>query len=240
MSHLITFNCTKLLPQFYCFIGFHSSLMFCAFCKCAKGEFSIKMHYYYVAHFMSIDSMFVPKLEPIGSSSQIKDNKYLFFKMAKYPCLNSPEDLLRLYQGKDYIEVFCNHIEEEAKRLYHLFLPKPMKLLMMEQWREFNGAAKGHICGMLQTMREKGEGSLPLHWEYRGAAHLESNLWYAIPHYIPVVFHNLSGYDMHLFIRELGKKLNSGSICVIAKNLEKSINVNINVAVAEYETTWVG
>ena len=36
--------------------------------------------------------MFVPSLERIGSSSQIKDTKHHFFlKMAKYPCLNSPE-----------------------------------------------------------------------------------------------------------------------------------------------------
>ena len=37
------------------------------------------------------------------------------------------EDSLRLYQGKDCIEVFCNHIEEEAKRLYHVFPHKLME-----------------------------------------------------------------------------------------------------------------
>ena len=41
---------------------------------------------------------------------------------------------------------------------------------------------------------------------------------------------------MHPFIRELWKKFGSGSIRVIAKNLEKYISFNINIAIGEYET----
>ena len=88
MSHLITFNCTKVRPQSDFFRGFHSSLMFCTFCACTKGQFLIKTQFYDLIRFISIDSMFVPNLERIGPSSQIKDTKYHFFlKMAKYPCL---------------------------------------------------------------------------------------------------------------------------------------------------------
>ena len=79
MSHLITFNCTEVPPQSDFFIGFHSSLMFYTFCACAKGQFSIKTQFYDLVRLISIDSMFVPNLESIGSSSQIKDTKYLFF-----------------------------------------------------------------------------------------------------------------------------------------------------------------
>ena len=46
---------------------------------------------------------------------------------------------------------------------------------------------------------------------YRGPAHRICNLRYKILRYIPIVFHNLSGYDVHLFIRELGKKFDSES-----------------------------
>ena len=42
---------------------------------------------------VSIAPMFVTNLEPIGSSSRIKDTKYHFFlKMAKDPCLNTVEE----------------------------------------------------------------------------------------------------------------------------------------------------
>ena len=88
MSQLLTFNCTEVQPQSDFFIGFNSSLMFCTFCACAKGRFSIKAQFYDLLRFISIDSMFVPNLERIGSSSQIKDTKYHFFSQnGKIPML---------------------------------------------------------------------------------------------------------------------------------------------------------
>ena len=44
------------------------------------------------------------------------------------------------------MEVFCNHIESETKRLYPMFPARPMKHLTQEQWREFNRATNRHIC----------------------------------------------------------------------------------------------
>ena len=76
MSHLITVQKFELSPILY---RFHSSLMFCTSCACAKGRFLVKTQFYDLVHFISIDSMFVPNLEPTGLSSQIKDTKYLFF-----------------------------------------------------------------------------------------------------------------------------------------------------------------
>ena len=39
--------------------------------------------------------------------------------------------------------------------------------------------------------------------EFRGAAHKVCNLKYNVPKFFPVVFHNLSGYDSHIFIKTL-------------------------------------
>ena len=47
---------------------------------------------------------------------------------------------------------------------------------------------------------------------YRGAAHNNCNLKYLIPNHIPIVFHNLSGYDAHLFIKELGRRFTKNDI----------------------------
>ena len=46
------------------------------------------------------------------------------------------------------------------------------------------------------------------------------------------MFHNLSGYDAHLFIRELGG--HASNMEVIAKNKEDYINLSIKVPVGSY------
>ena len=66
---------------------------------------------------------------------------------------------------------------------------------------------------------------------YRGPAHSLCNLRYKIPSYIPVVFHNLSGYDTHLFIRELGA--HTSEMGVIMKNKDY-ISFSIKVPVDSY------
>ena len=45
------------------------------------------------------------------------------------------------------------------------------------------------------------------------------------------MFHNLSGYDAHLFIKELGRRFNKNDIGVIAENKEKYISFNVKIKV---------
>ena len=45
------------------------------------------------------------------------------------------------------------------------------------------------------------------------------------------MFHNLSGYDAHLFIKKLGRRFNKNDIRVIAENKEKYISFNVKVKV---------
>jgi len=54
---------------------------------------------------------------------------------------------------------------------------------------------------------------------YRGAAHNECNLNYKVPKFYPVFIHNLSGYDAHLFVKNL-----SGKISCIPNTEEKYIS----------------
>ena len=61
-------------------------------------------------------------------------------------CVNSVfaygevENPFKLYRSEDCVKVFCNYIENEVKRLYHMFPEKPMNRLTREEWREFNRA----------------------------------------------------------------------------------------------------
>ena len=143
------------------------------------------------------------------------------------------DDLLRLYRGKDCIETFCNYIEGEARRLYHMLPELPMSPLTKKKWKKYKKATKCHICYKPFTLRDpKVRNHCHYTGFYIGPAHSLCNLRYKIPSYIPVVFHNLSGYDAHLFIRELGA--HTSDMEVIAKNKEDYISFSIKVPVDSY------
>ena len=56
------------------------------------------------------------------------------------------KDPLKLYRGKDCVQVFCDYLTKEARRLYHMSPEKPMEPLTSEEWKGYNQATKCHIC----------------------------------------------------------------------------------------------
>ena len=143
------------------------------------------------------------------------------------------DDPLKLYKGKDSVEKFCDHIKQEAHRLYHLFPEKPMDPLTNRQWKSYKRASRCHICFKPFNSKDpKVRDHCHYTGHYRGLAHSLCNLRYRIPSYIPMMFHNLSGYDAHLFIKALGSK--SSNIGVIAKNKEDYITFSVDVAANKY------
>ena len=148
------------------------------------------------------------------------------------PAHGNLDNPLTQYRGSDCVEKFCEHIISEAKRLYTSFPEQPMTPLTKLQLKEHRKATKCHIC--FKTFDDRGEVRDHCHYSglYRGAAHFSCNLRYKIPSYIPVVFHNLAGYDAHLFIRELAKY--TTHMGVIAKNVEDYISFSIKVEVDRY------
>ena len=143
---------------------------------------------------------------------------------------------LKMCRSKDCVETFVEYIEEEVKQLYATFPQQPMTRLTDESKREHKAAEKCHIClkGFNDPKNKKVRDHCHYTGDYRGAVHNNCNLKYKIPDHIPIVFHNLSGYDAHLFIKELGRRFNKNDIGVIAENKEKyiSFNVKINVKLA--------
>ena len=63
--------------------------------------------------------------------------------------------------------------------------------------------------------------------KYRGPAHSQCNLKLKRPRKLPIIFHNLEGYDGHLFFRELNKYKDI-DIQVIPKSSEKYMSIIIN------------
>ena len=139
----------------------------------------------------------------------------------------------KLYRGKDCVRNFCEHVIGEARHFYHSFPEKPLEPLTKAQWKDYKHTSSCHIC--FKPFKE-GNRKVRDHCLYssiyRGMAHSLCNLRDKIPSYIPVVFHNLSGYDAHMFIKELA---NCGShMGVIVKNKEDYITFSVNVEVDKY------
>ena len=121
----------------------------------------------------------------------------------------------------------------EVKWLYKTFPRQPMTGLSDTLKREHRAAEKCHIC--LKEFNDPSNRKVRDHCHYiglyRGAAHNNCELKYRIPDYIPIVCHNLSGYDAHLFIKELGRRFDKNDIGVIAENKDKYISFNVTINV---------
>ena len=202
------------------------------------GQNQFKVPFIMYADFESI-------LEPMGPVEQGSPTPYQSYTnevnqhMPSRWCVYSKfaygdiDNPLRTYRGKDCIETFCNYIKEEAHRLYHMFTELPMDPFTKKQWRKYKKATKCHICYKPFTQTNlKVRDHCHYTGLYRGPAHSLCNLRYKISSYIPVVFHNLSGYDTHLFIRELGA--HTSQMGVIAKNKEDYISFSIKIPVDSY------
>ena len=129
-----------------------------------------------------------------------------------------------VYTGKNVAEEFCRHLEIETRDIYDKYFKNiiPMKITKAElnEWRQTDVC---HICEKAIGDDDiKVKDHCHLTGKYRGAAHQDCNLKYKEPSFIPVVFHNLSGYDAHLFVKELG--VSSGEINCIANTEEKYIS----------------
>ena len=77
--------------------------------------------------------------------------------------------------------------------------------------------------------------------KYIGAAHDYCNKNYQIPKFFPVIFHNLTGYDSHIFIKNLGVSERSamgskipGLINCIPNNEEKYISFTKDIEVDRF------
>jgi Recombination endonuclease VII len=132
----------------------------------------------------------------------------------------------KFYRGENSAKQFVESICNDAERLFreHIDNCRAMDNLTASQKREFNKKdAVCHICKkiILET-KNKARDHCHFTGKYRGPAHSDCNLAYQIPKCIPVFFHNLSGYDAHLFFKELGA--DKKNITAIAKNKENYIS----------------
>ena len=134
-----------------------------------------------------------------------------------------------IYRGENVIQKFIQHLFREVKDCQKVISEKANRRLVMTESdeKDFQNAKKCWIC---QKRYKADENPVRDHChitgKYRGSAHNTCNLKLQISAErikIPVIFHNLKGYDSHFIIEKLGDIMEEEplNVKVIATNTEK-------------------
>ena len=144
-------------------------------------------------------------------------------------------NLFRAKKNEDVSRKFVEMLEEDIKNIHKQFnFSKKMVDLTTKEQTEFK---KAKICWICQKRFNEKDKKVRDHdhftGKFRGAAHNQCNLQFKKPKFTPVIFHNLSGYDAHLFVKNLG--VSEGNIKCIPNNEEKYISFSKEIVVDSYE-----
>ena len=146
------------------------------------------------------------------------------------------EPVLRNYtqtkpEDANAMDVFIKWLKEDVKGIAKIEVKE--MIFTEEDIKHFNNASDCWICG-----EELGNDRVRDHCHftgrYRGPAHNKCNLKYRKPKNISVFFHNLSGYDSHLFIKKLGTPDKNENIKCIPTNEEKYISFTKTIVTGQY------
>ena len=167
------------------------------------------------------------------NSCQLKDDKSYTEKYQKHTGCGYAYKLvccyddkyskpIQLYRGEKSVYKFLESMLKEVeycKKVNQDHFNKPLALTVDEE-KSFKAATKCHICDKNFFKNSKRvRDHCHVTGKYRGAAHNKCNRNFRITHKIPVIFHNLRGYDSHLIMQEIGKF--GKNIQVIPNNMEK-------------------
>ena len=126
------------------------------------------------------------------------------------------------YRGPNAIEKFLESLLEEEKYIQKILNKNKPMVITPKKERKFQNSTHCHICDK-ELKNDKVRDHDHITGKYRGAAHSACNINYNYKNVrIPVVFHNLRGYDSHLIMQEIGKY--AKDISVIPNTTEKYIS----------------
>ena len=165
------------------------------------------------------------KHEPISFSYYIKSfNESVYESRVRGYIKTKPED-------PDAMDVFIKWLEDDVKDIANI---KPKKMVFTEKdKKQFIKASYCWICGE-QLGNDRVRDHCHYTGRYRGPAHNSCNLKYRKPESVSVFFHNLTGYDSHLFIKKLGSPDKKENIDCIPNNEEKYISFSKTIKARQY------
>ena len=134
-----------------------------------------------------------------------------------------------MYRGKDAVNKFIKSTLSEYNYCRKIVRKYFNKILIMSAEEE-ERLEMSNICWICNKLFNVGDNKVRDHChisgKYRGAAHWECNINFKITKKVPVIFHNLKGYDSHLIFKELSKF--NVKISAIPNGLEKYMAFMIN------------
>ena len=146
---------------------------------------------------------------------------------------NQKPVLFRAQSDEDISAIFVEMLERDIKRIQEKFDFSKKMIFSPKDKDDFEKAGVCWICQKEFGESKKQRDHCHFTGKYRGAAHTKCNLQFKKPKFTPVIFHNLSGYDAHLFVKNLGKT--EGNIKCIPNNEEKYISFSKEIVVGEYQ-----
>jgi len=158
------------------------------------------------------------------------------FSIAYYVHCSYDESLSAYHSRRsaDCVSWFVEDLKNLALRVKNVLSTNvPMVDLTSEEWEKFHSTTQCHICE-----KPFAEDHTPvrdhcyLTERYRGPAHSNCNLNFNESFCIPIVFHNLSGYDSHFIIKEIATAF-EGKIELLPITKEKYISFTKNVDLKE-------
>ena len=168
------------------------------------------------------------KHEPVSFVYYIKSfNESVYKSKLKFYVKEKEED-------PDPVDVFINWLEEDVKIISELGNQK--MIITEEEEEQFKQASDCWICKKKLNLADRVRDHCHFTGRYRGAAHNKCNLKYSKPNNISVFFHNLTGYDSHLFIKKLG--VTDGAIDCIPNNEENYISFSKTIKTGETKNKY--
>ena len=114
---------------------------------------------------------------------------------------------IKIYRGEMVIHKFMKDMLAEVKycqKVVNDHFSKPLEMTDEDE-ESFQRAEECHICKEPYiTSDVKVRDHCHVTGKYRGSAHQSCNLNFSLTNKIPVVFHNLKGYDSHFIMQEIG------------------------------------
>ena len=242
-----SYFCDRCLNPFWCEQSLNKHLEYCSNHEAVKIEMpkkgdKLKFENYYKEErlpfmiYADTESL----IKPIQSSCEPDPEKSYTKKYQKHEPIsfsyyikcfddNVFSQKPRNYTGLDAMQTFVEWLEEDIKIIANI----PAKKMIFGEKEQYEKETKCWICkGKFIKDDKKVRDHCHFTGRYRGAAHNSCNLKYRKPNFTPVVFHNLSGYDAHLFIKNFG--FTAGNIDCIPNNEERYISFTKNIEVGSY------